>query len=380
MAMLDSSVPDRACMSYLEQLMKIDKMGIEGVNFERKDLKEIIAKVKEAYKVALMVSLAVNSSDKTLDKRVLSQYLTKKAQELEVGQELMIPSGYIQGDTSDVLKEGNGHSIFVKCTKIYGDEFRFGIFNTGEGTEVHQFYDGKVFPKKYEGILEQEQLAHFFKNLTECYDVSLEEKKPVTLFYDCFAGLTEIKWDENNEYHKLLASATQNIGSCTQYSLRAFINTELRKKDETVALYGKIDDFIIEDGIKKCEEFIETLRTEHHNYELYYQHPGLKPMDRLHFLLIWILSCIFIDRELSYKGKQLELKVEQEELETFLSVIKTNPPEKEKVAPVQTSTLQRMVDSVKQMVDSVIGEGQSISETHRLEVLEKFTSSPTVKT
>lgn len=120
--MLDNSRPDRALYafikdleSYKEQLTSKDEIG---------KVNDIINEFTHSFEIALLLSLYFDEPSMSLKEEIRMDIIgsiNDKYMNLEVGETLHIPSGYMIGDTYDVFEglSGNvvGHSTILSLTK-----------------------------------------------------------------------------------------------------------------------------------------------------------------------------------------------------------------------------------------------------------------------
>lgn len=156
MTLLDNSVPDRAMVTYIEELTKFKFANSSRLSDgDNEKINQSLAKLKDALKVSVLVTVTLQSkgSDQKIAKKALESNLSSKLKALSIGEELMIPSGFMRGSIGDILaafkhdKEGLpkmcGHAVFVKCTKTAETTYQFEVQNTGFGNERHKRGKGK---------------------------------------------------------------------------------------------------------------------------------------------------------------------------------------------------------------------------------------------
>lgn len=108
--------------------------------------------------------------------------------------------------------------------------------------------------------------------------------------------------------------------------MRAFLKGELGE-----SLFGNFDEFMIDDGIKKCREFLTTPVADEVEKDLRYKHPMLKPKNLLHLLLVKIITLIFYKTKVHNESGHLSFDVSRDRLNDFVEII-------EKTVKAQRST------------------------------------------
>ena len=222
-----------------------------------------------------------------------------------------------------------GHSIAVSFKRTDYKTFEFNIYNTGMGSIWHQrTEEGEVSPLTYTTEQPNYVLHKLFEELVDCSDLPLTERAPVNRFYNCFArpgfksvnkGSGRAGFVAQGIRSDALSTQQNAVNSCTQFSVRAYLKDQMA---DFPGLHQKFNEFMIEDSIRKCERYIETIDSKHQDYMVYYKHPALKPRGYADFLLIWILSVFVIENKIRLREGHLAAGISKKDLTEFVQAIK----------------------------------------------------------
>lgn len=328
--LFDNSVPDRAVVTYIEQLVKFKSSLQSQKSINENDIAAIdhcLVAMKESLKLALPVTLVVTNVglEQKVAKTTLEAKLNSQLKNMNEGDVVYIPAGYMRGTTRDVIdsmryedykdhfrkmamsnKKTFGHAVFIRCTKI-SNNYEFDVYDAMSHNSPKPSDVRSVKPTTFRAPLDEAGLQKFCSDLARCTQLKGFNEAPDTTFSNCFSGFEKIK-DKNfisNHYRR------QEINNCAQFSLRSFISTEIPEQ-----LFKELDQFMINEGIKNCNSYLNQ------ESGFLYKHPALQPKNKFHFLTVWATSILFHQKNISHVDDYVAYSINGKPASEFLGKLR----------------------------------------------------------
>ena len=248
---LNDSYPDFQIFALVNDLTEF-KATLEENSPEIAKIDEALAKLEKSKNAAMLVSEIMGTyttTEKEALRVKLSTLLSTQIQEMNAGESIIIPGGYMNGNIYNLFGSDTalGHSITIKLIKELDNSFTMRLYDTaGSKHDRDPRRKNRVYPYIVQNITQASLLdLQFMQKLTELsYSVG-NRKHEESHLYDLVNALGDKKTDYNNErsYNK-----QGNVNNCTKKSLQVWLHDEL--SDNELA-YRKFRSFRIERSLAK---------------------------------------------------------------------------------------------------------------------------------
>ncbi len=251
--LLDFSYPDRQLAILIRDLKEF-KTLFKGKS-EYNILENQIALLQKMEPIANAVTCLMLDPSKSgraaLQEKVI-EIVTRLVQELKEGEIMLLPFGYTDADVYNLHGGGSlGHITLLELRHTEKNNCDARIFNSGEGADLHQHLDTRIYPFEILKLPFNEiSKKSFWNDLIQ--EITGEKKGSLSEGYKRLQGLIPKTILQDPAMSK--AYRTQIINHCPKKSLQIWLHENLNKH---VELYQKFRIFALEKRLNEIDDILQ---------------------------------------------------------------------------------------------------------------------------